>query len=138
MATHTPVIASDRRECGNLVILNDEIASVVTLPPRPLHNSLFCHSGLDPESRKYLKKLDTGLRRYDEIDDFVRLCKGLPPMTRGGSDCFVVTLLFQVSSTRRIAIATASILSSSRRPRRRINRSFEMVRICSHLTNDFC
>jgi len=32
VAIHTPVIASDRRERGNLVILNDEIASVVTLP----------------------------------------------------------------------------------------------------------
>ena len=44
---------------------------------RPLKNSLFCHSGLDPESSKYLKTLDTGFRRYDAMTIFARLCKGL-------------------------------------------------------------
>jgi hypothetical protein len=35
----------------------------------------FRHSGLDPESRKCLISLDTGFRRYDNGDGFVRLCK---------------------------------------------------------------
>ena len=34
---------------------------------RPLNNTSSSHSGLDPESRKYLITLDTGLRRYDYI-----------------------------------------------------------------------
>jgi hypothetical protein len=38
---------------------------------RALHNSSIRHSGLDPESRKYLIILDTGLRRYDIIAGFM-------------------------------------------------------------------
>lgn len=34
---------------------------------KPLLNSLFRHSGLDPESRQCLKTLVTGLRRYDYV-----------------------------------------------------------------------
>ncbi|MCX5853941.1 MAG: hypothetical protein NTZ24_05025 [Deltaproteobacteria bacterium] len=53
--------------------------------PRPLKNSLFCHSGLDPESREWLKILDSGacpglrsgIRRNDKIAGFIQLCKGL-------------------------------------------------------------
>jgi hypothetical protein len=44
---------------------------------RALHNSFFRHSGLDPESRKYLKTLDSGFRRNDEIVGFMLFCKGL-------------------------------------------------------------
>jgi len=35
-----------------------------------LNNTPSCHSGLDPESRKHLITLDTGLRRYDDVDGF--------------------------------------------------------------------
>jgi len=31
----------------------------------------------DPESRKFLKTLDPGLRRDDDITTFVSFCKGL-------------------------------------------------------------
>ena len=44
---------------------------------RPLNNTPSSHSGLDPESIKYLITLDTGLRRYDEIAGFAGFCKGL-------------------------------------------------------------
>ena len=64
---------------------------------RPLHNSSIRHSGLDPESRKYLIILDSrfrgndgsgmdsracpglrfGIRRNDKIAGFMQLCKGL-------------------------------------------------------------
>jgi hypothetical protein len=44
---------------------------------RPLHNSSIRHSGLDPESRKYLIILDSGFRRNDIIAGFIQLCKGL-------------------------------------------------------------
>jgi hypothetical protein len=44
---------------------------------RPLQNSSIRHSGLDPESRKLLIILDTGLRRYDIIAGFMQFCKGL-------------------------------------------------------------
>ena len=44
---------------------------------RPLHKSSICHSGLDPESRKYLIILDSGFRRNDKIAGFIQLCKGL-------------------------------------------------------------
>ncbi|MBN2568951.1 MAG: hypothetical protein JXB42_05930, partial [Deltaproteobacteria bacterium] len=44
---------------------------------RPFHNTPSCHSGLDPESRKHVITLDTGLRRYDAIAGFIMLCKGL-------------------------------------------------------------
>jgi hypothetical protein len=44
---------------------------------RPLNNSFFRHSGLDPESRKSLKPLGPCLRRYDIITIFVTFCKGL-------------------------------------------------------------
>ena len=37
---------------------------------KPLNNTSSCHSGLDPESRKHLITLDTGLRRYDDVDGF--------------------------------------------------------------------
>jgi hypothetical protein len=37
----------------------------------------FCHSGLDPESRKSLKSLDPGLRRDDAIAIFIMFFKGL-------------------------------------------------------------
>jgi len=52
---------------------------------RPLHNASIRHSGLDPESRKYLTILDSGtcpglrsgIRRNDKIAGFIQLCKGL-------------------------------------------------------------
>jgi len=44
---------------------------------RPLHNASIRHSGLDPESRKYLIILDSGFRRNDKIAGFIQLCKGL-------------------------------------------------------------
>jgi len=44
---------------------------------RPLHSSFFCHSGLDPESRKFLKTLDSGFRRNHKVVGFVWFCKGL-------------------------------------------------------------
>ena len=37
---------------------------------KPLNNTPSCHSGVDPESRKHLITLDTGLRRYDDVDGF--------------------------------------------------------------------
>jgi hypothetical protein len=42
-----------------------------------LHNSSIRHSGLDPESMKYLIILDSGFRRNDKIAGFMQLCKGL-------------------------------------------------------------
>jgi hypothetical protein len=50
-----------------------------------LHNSFFCHSGLDPESRKYPKTLDSGFRRNDEIVGFILFCKGLNADMRSGA-----------------------------------------------------
>jgi len=44
---------------------------------RPLKNALFCHSGLDPESRKLLKALDSGFRRNDDMDAETVFFKGL-------------------------------------------------------------
>jgi len=44
---------------------------------RPLKDSLFCHSGLDPESRKLLKALDSGFRRNDGRVAEMELFKGL-------------------------------------------------------------
>jgi hypothetical protein len=44
---------------------------------RPLQNLFFRHSGLDPESRKSLKPLDSGLRRNDDITTFVKSYEGL-------------------------------------------------------------
>ena len=44
---------------------------------KPLNNTSSSHSGLDPESSKHLIKLDTGLRRYDDIAGWARLCKPL-------------------------------------------------------------
>jgi len=35
----------------------------------------FCHSGLDPESREYLERLDSGFRRNDEGVGFVGFAK---------------------------------------------------------------
>ncbi len=35
------------------------------------------HSGLDPESRKSLKPLDSGFRRNDNFTTFVMFCRGL-------------------------------------------------------------
>jgi predicted Zn-dependent peptidase len=43
---------------------------------RPFHNSSIRHSGLDPESRKYLKILDSGFRRNDKMAGLMPLCKG--------------------------------------------------------------
>jgi len=50
---------------------------------RYLKNSLFCHSGLDPESVEWLKMLDSGacpglrsaIRRNDKRDNFPALFK---------------------------------------------------------------
>jgi len=39
----------------------------------PLNNTSSCHSGLDPESRKHLITLDTGLRRGDGLGYFLRV-----------------------------------------------------------------
>jgi len=44
---------------------------------RPLQNYSIRHSGLDPESMKYLIILDSGFRRNDNIAGFMQLCKGL-------------------------------------------------------------
>jgi len=64
---------------------------------RPLHNFSIRHSGLNPESRKYLRILDSrfrgndgsgmdsgacpglrsGIRRNDKIAGFMQLCRGL-------------------------------------------------------------
>jgi hypothetical protein len=55
-----------------------------------LHNASMRHSGLDPESRKYLIMLDTGLRnlkvifdRYDKGAGCIGLCKSLTDLTKG-------------------------------------------------------
>jgi hypothetical protein len=44
---------------------------------KPLKNSLFGHSGLDPESRKCLKILDSRFRRNDKRDVAMELFKDL-------------------------------------------------------------
>ncbi len=43
---------------------------------RPLNNTLFLHSGRDPESGKDLVTLDAGLRRHDDIACFTGFRKG--------------------------------------------------------------
>jgi len=53
---------------------------------RPLKNSLFCHSGLDPESRKWLKILDSAFRRNDKRDKFPALFKGLKMLLKELTD----------------------------------------------------
>jgi len=52
-------------------------ANCINKSMRPLHNSSIRHSGLDPESMKYLIILDSGFRRNDKIAGFMQLCKGL-------------------------------------------------------------
>ena len=42
-----------------------------------MHNSPIRHSGLDPESMKYLIILDSCFRRNDKTAGFMQLCKGL-------------------------------------------------------------
>jgi len=42
-----------------------------------LNNTSSSHSGLDPESGKYLIALDTGLRRYDDIAGWAGFSKSL-------------------------------------------------------------
>ena len=44
---------------------------------RALHNPYLRHSGLDPESRKYLIILDSRFHGNDKIVGFMWLCKGL-------------------------------------------------------------
>ena len=50
---------------------------------RPLNNTSSCHSGLDPESRKHLITLDTGLRRYDDGDGFFTIATPPPVWDKG-------------------------------------------------------
>jgi len=58
---------------------------------RALHNTLSRHSGRDTESRKHLIILDTGLRRYDEIGDFVALCRShIMSMMFYGDPCSII------------------------------------------------
>jgi hypothetical protein len=57
---------------------------------RPLNNSFFRHSGLDPESRKSLKPLDPGLRRDDDITTFITFYKGLIVCQTYGFECLFV------------------------------------------------
>jgi hypothetical protein len=63
---------------------------------RPLQNPFFRHSGLDPESRKSLKPLDSGFRRNDDIATFVMFCKGLLlAEIRKAADCGGMNLVLK-------------------------------------------
>ena len=83
--THSLVFASDRRERGNLVILNDEIASVVTLPRKDkggkrLLQSL--HSSKD-KGGKAIASVVTLLQRQGGGKRLLRSLRSLAK-TRGG------------------------------------------------------
>jgi len=92
---------------------------------RALKNCLFCHSGLDPESREWLKILDSGacpglrsgIRRNDKRANFPALFKGLKMyMHINGMIVSSLTItwdLFQMISTFKISFDLFVILTRS-------------------------
>ena len=73
---HIPVLAATL--LGSIFIaLTPLIFLRKTKRSRPMKNTPFCHSGLDPESGNDLKILDSGLRRNDDRETEWEFLKGL-------------------------------------------------------------
>jgi len=67
----------------------------VIVAMRPLKNAFFCHSGLDPESRKLSKMLDSCFRRNDDGEIEMEFFKGI-------AIGVVVILVFALISYRQV------------------------------------